>query len=136
MLAEFVKSQKGKRKLCLDKFMFVRVSDGADNKEIWKCDVHTKNSVVICERGVHNHAPMHGTVAVTKARADMKQRAEDTEEKTRHIVQHTLTQVSIQHAHLLLRMSTLTRDVCRHRKRNGMNDQQIQEYNNTISGMY
>ena len=111
-MAGFVKSQKGKRKLCLGEFMFVRVRDGAGNKEIWKCDVrtcnarvHTKNSVVICERGVHNLASVHDKVAVTKIRADMKQRAEDTEEKTRHIVQHTLTQVSIQHAHLLPQMS-------------------------------
>jgi len=140
-MAEYVTSQKGKRKLCLGPFMFVKVSDGADNKEIWKCEirtcnarVHTKNDIVTFEFGVHTHAPVHGKVAVTKARAEMKQRAKDTEEKTRQIVQHTLTQVSVQHANLLPQMSSLTRDVCRHRQRNGMNDNHVEKYNNTISG--
>src|SRR6218665_1348819 len=139
-MAEFVRSQKGKRKLCLSEFMFVKVSDGADKKEIWKCEirtcnsrVHTKNDIVISERGEHNHAPVHGKVAVTKARADMKQCAETTEENTRQIVQHTLTQVSFPHAHLLPQMSTLARDVCRHRRRNGLTDD-MEEYKNTTSG--
>src|SRR6218665_1499133 len=63
----------------------------------------------------------------------MKQRAETTEENTRQIVQHTLTQVSLPHAHLLPQMSTLTRDVCRHRRRNGLTDD-MEEYKNTTSG--
>ena len=70
--------------------MFVKASDGADNRDIQKCEirtcnarVHTKNDIAVTnECGVHNHAPVHGKVAVTKARAEMKQRAEDTEEKT------------------------------------------------------
>jgi hypothetical protein len=79
-MAEYVKSQKGKRKLCLGPFMFAEVSGGADKKEIWKCEirtcnarVHTKNDIVTYECGVHNYAPVHGKVAVTKARTEMKQ---------------------------------------------------------------
>ena len=86
--------------------MFVKHRSGAGGKEIWKCDVrtcharvHTLNDNVVLEHGEHDHAPVHGKVAV--ARENMRQRAENTEEGTRHIVQHTLRQVSIQHAHLL-----------------------------------
>ena len=88
-MAEYVKYQKGKRKLCSSPFMFVKASDGADNKETWKCEirtckarVHTKNDIVTYACGVHNHAPVHGKVVVAKARAEVKQRTEDTEEKT------------------------------------------------------
>ena len=69
-MAEYMISQKGKIKFCLGLFMFVKASDGADNKEIWKCEihtcnarVHTKNDIVTYKCGVHNLAPVHGKVA-------------------------------------------------------------------------
>jgi hypothetical protein len=96
--------------------------------------LHTKDDVVLQAPTAHNHAPKHGKAAVDTVRSQMKQRAEQTEEGTRQIVHQSLTQVSVQHAHLLPSRATLSRDVCRHRQKNGLNDHQMELYVKTIGG--
>ena len=63
----------------------------------------------------------------------MKRQAEETEEGTRQIVQHALNSVADQQAHLPSQ-ATLSRDVCGHHQLNGLNDQQLEGYRNTIGG--
>lgn len=140
-MAKFIPSQKGHRKLVIDEYLFTKESNGAQNKEYWVCEVrrcpsrvHILSDVVIKGPTEHNHAPRHGKAAVEEVRAHMKQRAEVTEERTRQIVHQALAQVNLNHAHHLPSRATLTRDVCRHRQLKGVNDQNVDQYRETISG--
>src|SRR6478609_8438421 len=107
-MAKFIVSQKGHKKLVVDEYIFTRQRTGINNKVYWICEVRTCRSrvqtvadVVIKAPTEHNHAPLHGKVAVEEMREGMKRRAEVTEEKTRQIVHSSMTSIKLDHAHLL-----------------------------------
>ena len=60
---------------------------------------------------------------VERARANMKRRAETTEEATRSIVLNELMNIPVSAAHLLPQRTTLARDVRRNRQKEEPYDQ-------------
>lgn len=140
-MATFITSQKGKRKLVLNSYIFRKEKTGADSKEIWSCEtrgcnarLHTLHDAIVKGPTDHNHAPVHGKADVETVRIGMKRRAETTDEATRQITQQSLTQVSLSNAHLLPSTSTISRDIRRHRQTKGANVETLNEYRRTVSG--
>lgn len=138
-MLSFLVSQKGTRKLVYGEFMFTKERKGSGNKEIWRCEtrtcharLHTQEDQVIQETGQHNHAAVHGKSNVERVRADIKQRATESEEPTRQIVQLSLTQLPLHYAHLIPSADTLSRSVRRARQIGGPNNDDLNQYRLTV----
>ena len=91
-MAEFIGSQKGRRKLSVGGFIFARNKSGADKKEIWLCQntgcrarVHTLQNNIITYVGEHNHSLLHGDKDVHVIRSAIKRRAVQGEERSRQV---------------------------------------------------
>jgi len=131
---EFILSEKGKRKLALNGFMYV--SDKTQNGvTYWRCENYLKcksrvstseNDSLIRAPTEHSHPPNHARIAVAKAKARMRDRAVNSSECTSNIIQSETHGMSLETAGVLPKKTSLQRMVQRKRacpEGNGLMDE-------------
>jgi hypothetical protein len=99
---QYIETRKGKRKLVINGAMFIFQKHGANGKEIWVCDqsrkmckarIHMTNCEILNAPLEHNHELQIGRVQAYKARAEMRNIAMNTEEKSRMILSRVLSAI-------------------------------------------
>jgi hypothetical protein len=124
---EIITSQKG-RDCCLHEgYRYRRDRKNADGSESWRCcndDTTCKGRIKCTADGninmttVHNHAPDESKNEVEKAKASIRQRAENTVEKPRHIILQCSNGMSTEAATMMPAYRASQRTIQRKRKRN------------------
>ena len=131
---EFILSEKGKRKLALKGFMYVR--DKTQNDvTYWRCEHYLKcksrvstaeDDSLIRAPSEHSHPPNHARVAVARTKARMRDRAVNSSEHTSNIIQSETHDMSLETAGVLPKKTSLQRMVQRKRacpEGNGLTDE-------------
>lgn len=97
MALHFINSEKGKRMLVVDNYIFHR-HKGTEEKEFWRCSdrscksrCQTSNGVIVKQPTEHSEASSSAKVEVAQIRSTLKERAKETEEPGRNLVK-TATQ--------------------------------------------
>ncbi|XP_076816250.1 uncharacterized protein LOC143462093 [Clavelina lepadiformis] len=100
---EFISSEKGKRKLALNGFMYVR-DKTKNGVTYWRCEdyLKCKSRVSTTEDdslkrapSEHSHPPNPARVIVARAKASMRNRAVNSDERTSNIIQSETQDISL-----------------------------------------
>ena len=103
---EFTTTEKGRRKLIKDGYMYVFKKQLANDNSSWECVLRRKESQCratvklsptdefIEENNEHTHAPSATEVEVTKVLMSIKRKAETTGETTQQILGRELALIS------------------------------------------
>jgi len=120
---EFVISEKGKQKLALSGFIYVR--DKAQNGvTYWRCEDYLKcksrvstaeNDSIVRAPTEHSHPPNPARIAVAKSDARMRDRAGSSSEYISNIIQSEIHAMSLATAGVLPKKASLQRMVQRKR---------------------
>nr|CAI5821208.1 unnamed protein product [Callosobruchus analis] len=119
MAAEFVLSEKGKKKLLLDGYLYNK--DKGDEKVFWRCDyyykikcnarVTTLGNSVLKKNGSHNHTADAREVEKTKFYNKMRKDAINTQEAPHHVISTASSELSQATAAYLPKVSSLKRTI-------------------------
>ncbi|XP_076820937.1 uncharacterized protein LOC143466184 [Clavelina lepadiformis] len=121
---EFILSDKGKRKLALNGFLYVR--DKATNGvTYWRCEEFLKcksrestaeDDSLKRAPSEHSHPPNPARVIVARAQASMRNRAVNSDERTSNIIQSETQDISLATAGVLPKATSLKRMIQRKRE--------------------
>ncbi|XP_042228774.1 uncharacterized protein LOC121870859 [Homarus americanus] len=99
----FVESEKGKKKLCLDGYLYIK-DKTVNNKIYWKCEmckkmkcsarVITVNESIQKRSGNHNHAGDAAEIDAAKAMEKVKEHAINSQDTPHYIVSCASMEVS------------------------------------------
>ena len=120
---EFTTTERGQRKLLRNGYMYVHRRNLSEGSSMWECiywrkGYHCNTKVKLSpldefldETHEHTHAPSQTECQVTKVKAGIKRRAEETEETTQQIQGTELRNISDGVAANLPSLETLRRNV-------------------------
>ena len=122
---EFTQTERGGRKLLLEGFAYVKQKDLAAGKECWECElrrkrqckakVHLLGRAVVSRTNEHTHVGNAARCEVLTVRANMKDRAETTEEAPQQILAQSIVGMSEAAAALLPKVNDVRRGIRRNR---------------------
>ena len=121
---EFLTNSKGKRQITLDGYIYNKQKLLSNNTISWECTerrnarlcmarIKTVDDQVVCHLNQHTHLPRPEAVQAAKVRANMKDRAITTMEKTRDITSGAAAEQNDQVLANLPSARTLQRDIQR-----------------------
>ncbi|CAK8697796.1 unnamed protein product [Clavelina lepadiformis] len=131
---EFISSEKGKRKLALNGFMYVR-NKTKNGVTYWRCEDYLKcksrvstaeDDSLMRTPSEHSHPPNPARVIVARAKASMRDRAVKSDERTSNIIQSETQDISLTTAGALPKKTSLQRMIQRKRvcpEGNGLMDE-------------
>ena len=120
---EFTTTEKGRRKLIKDGYMYVFKKQLANDNSSWECVLRRKESQCratvklsptdefIEQNNEHTHAPSATEVEVTKVLTSIKRKAETTDETSQQILGRELALISEDAAANLSAVSTIRRGI-------------------------
>ena len=137
MALEFLEPEKGKRMLSYEEYLY------HIDKKIWRCfdrfckgRCHTANGTIIKLPSQHSHAASTGQLEKARARSTIKQRAEESEEPARAIVQAALGNLTPVGQATMPKTETLKRNIRRYRQLPPLIDENLPtQLRNTTNGL-
>ena len=126
---EFSRTERGKAKLLLDGYAYVKQKDLADGKESWECElrrsrqckakVHILAGRVVHRTNEHTHVGDARRSEVIKFRAAVKERAQTTEETPQQILADSVQNLSDAASGSLPSLNDMRRGIRRNRQQVG-----------------
>jgi hypothetical protein len=123
---EFVKTEKGSRKLIFEGFCYVKQKDLAGGKVCWECDrrrkrqckakLHLMGERVVSRTNDHTYAGNAARCEMLNVRAVMKERAETTEEAPQQILGQAVAGMSAAASAILPKVTDMRRVIRRNRQ--------------------